>query len=150
MPRNLYIDRVLWCGGFLKYRVLYRITCFLMDLSLTVTVVLLSSILGEAIDYADYGRSDFSCGSNGQVLYSNLTVCQLEELKLCPSTYYPQFDAYLRPLTCPLPHCNPDGELMYIYIQAFLVCTVLRFEYLIHSIICRILIASERLQLCSF
>ncbi|KAL5264513.1 hypothetical protein ACHWQZ_G005564 [Mnemiopsis leidyi] len=64
---------------------------------------------GDPVEYADIGRSDFSCGSNGQVLYSNLTECQLEELQLCPSHYYPQFDSYLRPLSCPLPHCNPDG-----------------------------------------
>ena len=75
-----------------------------------LTVLLLTLILGDAIDYADFGRSDFSCGDNGQVLYSNLTVCQLQELMLCPSDYYPQFDAYLRPLTCPLPLCYPDGE----------------------------------------
>ena len=100
-------------GGFLNkvyFVVMYRTTSFLLTTLLLLVLLLLQLVnSGEAVDYADIGRSDFSCGSNGQVLYSNLTVCQLEELQLCPSDYYPQFDAYLRPLSCPLPHCNPDG-----------------------------------------
>ena len=79
----------------------------LNSISLDLTCILL---LGAAIAFADAGRSDFRCSEKGQVLYSNLTTCQLEELTQCSFTYYPQFDTYLRSLACPLPLCNPDGN----------------------------------------